>query len=648
MILNEITLKNFKTYKDITLRFNEGITIIIGENGVGKSTILEAIHYALFKKSFINQNDLIRHDEDSMEVTLSFTEKGNRYMIQRIRRNSQSSSTLYHYKNGGFNRIMEGNKEVDVTVRNIIGIDPDLFLNAIYVKQGEITNLISKSPAERKKIIGKLLKIDDLEKSWERIPSIIESYENQLIHIESLLEEKQYIEKEILQIQTELDISKKQCQELMDEKTSMKSMLEKTLSIKKRMEQNKTNHLLLSNNLSMMKFHLDELGDEYDALSSKLNNFEKIEQRIYIIKQKISDLNIPTMENEIIHHNSEVKILKHENASLKKALNELEKMEGKCPICQSEITGQKKDELIKTYESQMKQNKELIKEHNKNIKTKTHTITQGKQNQKDYENLNKELYKKQGAYERFQNLKKQINETKLNIKKLTKQLNRTSYDEKEYDNLMKQETSYHDKINKITERIGTLKGTINKNEERLNKLTLKIHNLQNLQNEIKNINEYITLLQEYRILYGKDGVQETIRRITKPIIQQNTKYYFEKFNFPYTDLFLTEDYEIFLYDKNKKININMLSGGEQVAASLALRLGITQSLTRKNIECLLLDEPTIHLDMVRVHELNNLLQKLQMIPQVIIVTHEQELGNSACNLIQIVKEKGTSGIITTE
>ena len=58
MIIKKLILKNFKSHKNTTIEFNKGITIIVGENGVGKSSILEGITYALFKKSTLNQNDL--------------------------------------------------------------------------------------------------------------------------------------------------------------------------------------------------------------------------------------------------------------------------------------------------------------------------------------------------------------------------------------------------------------------------------------------------------------------------------------------------------------------------------------------------------------------------------------------------------------
>ena len=124
MILKKLILKNFKSHKNTTIEFNKGITIIVGENGVGKSSILEGITYALFKKSTLNQNDLITLDKNNeqkstMSVTLLFEENGNEYKV--IRTNSLSSSNSKLYK--GNKPIAQGNSEVNKELNHIINMD---------------------------------------------------------------------------------------------------------------------------------------------------------------------------------------------------------------------------------------------------------------------------------------------------------------------------------------------------------------------------------------------------------------------------------------------------------------------------------------------------------------------------------------------
>ena len=88
----------------------------------------------------------------------------------------------------------------------------------------------------------------------------------------------------------------------------------------------------------------------------------------------------------------------------------------------------------------------------------------------------------------------------------------------------------------------------------------------------------------------------------------------------------------------------MVSGGEKIAIALALRLGITQAMSKGNIETILLDEPTIHLDTVRKQNLITVLRSMSVIPQMLIVTHDDELDNAADTLIRVVKEDGISTV----
>ena len=68
MIFTRLELKNFKSHANTVLDFNPGISLIGGENGAGKSSLFEAISYALFKVSTAKtMNDLVRSNKNSGE-----------------------------------------------------------------------------------------------------------------------------------------------------------------------------------------------------------------------------------------------------------------------------------------------------------------------------------------------------------------------------------------------------------------------------------------------------------------------------------------------------------------------------------------------------------------------------------------------------
>ncbi|MCE7698775.1 MAG: DNA repair protein Rad50, partial [Methanobacterium paludis] len=129
------------------------------------------------------------------------------------------------------------------------------------------------------------------------------------------------------------------------------------------------------------------------------------------------------------------------------------------------------------------------------------------------------------------------------------------------------------------------------------------------------------------------------------LIEQNTREFFEKFNFEYSDIKLDEDYDVTVYGPAGKNSLDMISGGERIAVALALRLGITQALSGGNLELVMLDEPTIHLDSYRRQELIDLLKRMSIIPQMIIVTHDPDLEEAADTILRVKKEKGESFIL---
>jgi DNA replication and repair protein RecF len=79
MYLKTLTLSNFKNYDQAELEFSPKINCIVGNNGVGKTNILDAIHYLSLTKSFFNVIDSIsiRHGEDYFIISGTFIKEGD-------------------------------------------------------------------------------------------------------------------------------------------------------------------------------------------------------------------------------------------------------------------------------------------------------------------------------------------------------------------------------------------------------------------------------------------------------------------------------------------------------------------------------------------------------------------------------------------
>ena len=73
MLVNSLSLRNFRSYHDFFIQFDKNINIITGQNGIGKTNILEAIIFSSNAKSFRTNEDsaLIRHNEEYGRIILN-------------------------------------------------------------------------------------------------------------------------------------------------------------------------------------------------------------------------------------------------------------------------------------------------------------------------------------------------------------------------------------------------------------------------------------------------------------------------------------------------------------------------------------------------------------------------------------------------
>jgi exonuclease SbcC len=129
-----------------------------------------------------------------------------------------------------------------------------------------------------------------------------------------------------------------------------------------------------------------------------------------------------------------------------------------------------------------------------------------------------------------------------------------------------------------------------------------------------------------------------------PLIEAYTKEIFDMFDLPYTDIELTDDFNVALFGSHGEESVDMLSGGERIASALALRIGIAKALSGSAMELIILDEPTIHLDSQRRRDLVEIIKKLSSIPQTIVVTHDKEFEQAADRLILVEKVRGISKV----
>ena len=173
MLIRSLTLENVKSYARATVEFSPGTNAIVGDNGSGKTTILEAIGFALFDHLPYSQADFVRAGQRSSRVTVTFLSDHDERIYQVIRRcGSSSDYTIFDPELSI--RICEGKADVMQFLRLHLGIGEDsapeeLFRNAVGVPQGSFTVAFLETPRIRKAVFDPLLKVAEYRRAFERL-----------------------------------------------------------------------------------------------------------------------------------------------------------------------------------------------------------------------------------------------------------------------------------------------------------------------------------------------------------------------------------------------------------------------------------------------------------------------------------------------
>lgn len=155
-------------------------------------------------------------------------------------------------------------------------------------------------------------------------------------------------------------------------------------------------------------------------------------------------------------------------------------------------------------------------------------------------------------------------------------------------------------------------------------------------------------------MYSRDGLPKKMRPKILRLLEAHVEKLVDSFNLGFQDVRIDEDYEVTLAPiDNPRVRrpIAALSGGEQVSVSMAVLLAMFYAVSGSRIGFMALDEPTEYLDEERQRALVELFRKFQggkILPQLIVVTHDESIKEVADRLYLVEKVNGVSRVTQVE
>lgn len=244
-----LKITNFKRHKRAEFHFSDGMTSIIGKNGSGKSSIIDAIGLSLFNTSFISMKDLISYGEQSATIIVDFVFNKKVYKIERVIGNKSKVELVDEDGN-----VYNQSKVVYDYLTALFGFDLNsVYKNILCINTSNITSLLLLEPSKRKSVFDSIFGLDYFEDAWKNLRLV-----------------EQQIEGGLNQHNTNLDITKASYKSAKEDSDNVNSLVIE-LNRLNELQKDYINHQVAINKLDMLRNNKSSLHRTIGSIEKRIN-----------------------------------------------------------------------------------------------------------------------------------------------------------------------------------------------------------------------------------------------------------------------------------------------------------------------------------------------------------------------------------------
>lgn len=474
------------------------VACLVGSNGAGKSSLLDAITWTLWEEGRARTDELIKLGATEMSSELEFYMEDELYRVYRSRskafKNSQGKSNLEFQifnskENNWISLSKTATRQTQDYIVKTLKMDYPTFINSVYLRQGRADEFTTKGPSDRKQILADILGLETYDELSEKaknkgkeIDQAISLEQNLILNfkdkiskeeefkanLENITKELNHIEEELKSIKTLLSGKEKELNEkkerekqiyaLEKSKMSQESLIQALEEQLQNLKLKEKKYKELINN----KVQIENEYKKYIEIKEKLELHDR-EKDIYnqLLQEKnILELELKGMVNQSLKDSlskieTEGLALKHKKelllSDLKKLTEEKQEISNKietlllhnhaepCPLCKGEIKD--KEKIIESYKSELKNLEKEEKVLSDSLKLREKELLEKRSKFNEILEISKGEYERaKGHVLTFEKESNHDHTIKKIIEKLDSamaSLERLSYDQKFYEDLKK-------------------------------------------------------------------------------------------------------------------------------------------------------------------------------------------------------------------
>ena len=404
MIPLKLSVKNFLSYRDnVPILDLEGVHVacLCGDNGHGKSALLDAITWALWGTARARvQEDLVYQGESDMAVDLEFQASDGRYRVSRrfarASRGRQGTTflELFHATEDGFQPVTGNSvRETEAKIRSLLRMDYDTFVNSAFILQGRADMFTTSTPSKRKELLGEVLGLSWYERlaegaraqakgkdaSVRLLEAEVGNIDSELSHKEEYQDRLDTIAGELVALDTDVKGREAKLEGLQGEVQRLQSLQQELGALEreeKRVLDEVTGRELL---VGQQRKRLEELQGDAERLPKLEADLAEVRSSLEelaapSLEMKQQRLHIQDLQSRVLHLNEVNVALKAEMDDLRVKVDLLQEASGpdgvgaSCPLCGEDLGEEGCQHLAVSYEDQGRQKAASHRENETSIR----------------------------------------------------------------------------------------------------------------------------------------------------------------------------------------------------------------------------------------------------------------------------------------
>ncbi len=679
-MIKSIRLENWRSHHRSELEFSKGTNVIVGISGSGKSSVMDAISFALYGTFPALASHRVSLEETIMAkpmkqdmaiVNLVFEYKGKDYSVERaVKRKGVNEGTLREMPSG---KILAGPKTTDVTkkISEITEVSYDLFSRAIYSEQNQIDFFLRMTPSERKQKFDELLGLDRYEKARANAVTLQGRVERMAEDRRKMIEEqrKKLDHGQLKELEKRVSEKEKEIRE--NEKTLLRAEQESGEAEKelRGLVEAEKEHARLKELELKAKSRAEAAAEEIGKLRKKLDGTDakKIKEEMEKAAEKLKGAaeEKSSLEREKRGQEKLLSALKEARGANKSLLDANAKgaantksIKATCPVCKRPMSEHEKGKLEKELSEEESRIRKEIAANGKEISAAEALLEKLEKRLDDVSEIKEKAQSEIGELRRIGGItldlaeaEKRMEETEKERTKISEILAELKFDGKAL-------ARKRDEFYALREKAAKAKA-----EERSGKELLR--ELQNAAKRIGEAEEQMAAMEKRaaedskaaeKLAVFTSALRATQAELRNQLIQNINEAMDDIWQriYPYGDYTTARiavdeaGYEVMVRQLGGEWvrAEGILSGGERSSAALTLRIAVSLVLTQ-NLGWIILDEPTHNLDANSVKGLSETMRTHLpgIIEQVFIITHDKEMEYAASGkLYTLEREKGKDGV----